>query len=124
MAVFMLARQTPEGNRPRWVRMVLNGVGSFPDSALNTLRTLEAEARAEDAEAARAQADYAIAVAESMAQLTGVEAPTDEELERQARLQSKPVIRPGEPIGLALERRGFTADEFAAMGGTDPEEAE
>ncbi len=53
MAAFLLARQAPEGDQPRWVRMVLNGLGSFPDAALSTLRSVEAEARAADAEAAR-----------------------------------------------------------------------
>jgi hypothetical protein len=121
MAAFVLARQVPEGEQPRWVRMVLNGLGSFPDAALSTLRTVEAEARAADAEAARAQADYTIAVAESLAQLTGVEAPTAADLRNQARIQSKPVARPGETIGLALDRRGFSPDEFAALGEAEPE---
>jgi hypothetical protein len=121
MAAFMLARQAPEGTRPRWVRMVLNGLGSFPDAALNTLRALEAEARAADSESARAQADYAIAVAESIAHLDSVEAPSEAELARQARILSRPVGAPGEPIGLALDRRGLTPEEFAALGEADPE---
>jgi hypothetical protein len=121
MAAFILARQAPEGDQPRWVRMVLNGLGSFPDAALGTLRTAEAESRAADAEAARAQADYAIAVAESLAQLTGVESSTESELRKQARVQAKPVARPGETIGLALDRRGLSPEEFAALGEAEPE---
>ena len=46
MAAFRLARQAPEGNRLRWVRMVLNGLGQFPDVALSALRSeVERDAR-------------------------------------------------------------------------------
>lgn len=111
VAAFILAREAPGGTSVRWVRDVVNGLGEFPETALTTLRTLEAEARAVDGEAARASADYAVALAESQLSLKGVESPTADELARQERLRSKPVARLGEPIGLALDRRGLDPDE-------------
>jgi hypothetical protein len=115
MAAFLMAREAPEGSRLRWVRMVLNGLGQFPDVALSSLRTLEAEARNADAESARSQADFVIAQAEALAQFTDVKPPTGAELERQARLQARPSAQLGEPIGLALDRRGLSRDEFEAL---------
>jgi hypothetical protein len=120
VAAFLLARELPGGSAVRWVRTVLNGVGSFPDAALSTLRTIEAEARAEDGEAARAQAEYAVALAEAQVRFPGVEAPTDDELVRQARVQTRPVARLGEPIGLALDRRGADPDQPAPEPGGIP----
>jgi hypothetical protein len=115
VAAFLMARQAPEGSRLRWVRMVLNGLGQFPDVALSALRTLEAEARQADAEAARAQADFVSAQAEALARFSGVEPPSETELERQARLQAKPAAQIGEPIGLALNRRGLSPEEFQGL---------
>lgn len=112
VAAFLRARSEPTGLAVRWVRGLLSNLAAFPDSALATLRTLEAEARSYDAEAARAQADYAAAVAEASARLVGVEIPTDDELTRAERVRSRPVARLGEPIGLALERRGKCEDEL------------
>ena len=106
IASFVLARQAPDGPRVRWVRKVLSGLPEFPDAALSTLRGLEAEARAEEAGAARAQAEFAIARAEAEVGLEGLEAPSGRDLERLARIESRPVARPGEAIGLALDRRG------------------
>ncbi len=106
IAAFVLARQEPEGPSNRWVRKVLTHLDEFPDAALTTLRGLEAEARASENEAARAQAKFAIARAEAEADLDGVEASTDEELEKNGKIQAKPIARPGEPIGLNLTRRG------------------
>jgi hypothetical protein len=114
VAAFLLAREAQGGSSVRWVRDVLNGLRSFPDAALSTLRTIEAEARNDDAEAARAQADYAVALAEAQVRFPGLEAPSDEELARQARIESLPVARLGEPIGLALDRRGVSSEEPAA----------
>lgn len=122
VAAFLLARQSPEGTRPRWVRQVLDGLGDFPDAALSTLRTLEAEARGEDARAARAQADYAVAVAEAQVSFPGLEPPSGAALERQARAQARPLAQWGEPIGLALDKRGATPEEFAAFLKAVPEE--
>ena len=65
---------------------------------------LEAEARAGETEAARAQAQFAIARAEAEVSLDGVEAPTEEERERVARIESKPIARPGEAIGLTFQQ--------------------
>ncbi len=107
VAAFLLARDHPRGTAARWVREVLSRVGEFPDAALETLRADEAEARGNDIEAARAHADYAIALAEAQVSFSGVVPPTREEMERQDRLESKPVARLGQPIGLALDRRGY-----------------
>jgi hypothetical protein len=114
VASFLLAREAPAGASMRWVRDVLNGLNTFPDAALATLRSVEAEDRSAAGEAARAQADYAIALAEAQLRFAGVEAPSDVELERRARLQSKPVAKLGQPVGLNLERRGLTSEELEA----------
>jgi hypothetical protein len=121
VAAFLLARRSPEGTRPRWVRQVLDGLKDFPDAALSTLRPLEAEARGEDAQAARAQADYAIALAEAQVNFPSLESPSEAELERQARVQAKPLAQWDEPIGLALDRRGATPEEYAALLKPNPE---
>ncbi len=113
VAAFLLAREEPKGAAVRWVREVLNGLHEFPDAALSTLRAIEAEARGEDAEAARSQVDYAVALAEAQVRFSGVEAPTDEELARQDRIRAKPVARLGQPIGLGLDRRGYDLDALA-----------
>jgi hypothetical protein len=120
VAAFLMARGEPGGMGKRWVRDVLNGLGAFPDAALATLRTLEADARGAESEAARAQADYAGAVAEAEARLTGIETPSEDEVARAQRVRSRPVAKLGEPIGLALDRRGEYFDELdldAASGG-------
>ncbi len=106
IAAFVLAREEPEGTAKRWVRQVLASLAEFPDPALSTLRTLEAEARAGESEAARAQAHFAIARAEAEVRLEGVEPPTELELDRDRRARSKPLAAIGEPIGLSLDRRG------------------
>ena len=97
-------------------------MSAFPDAAIAALRAAEAQARSEAAEAARAQADYAAAAAEAQARFDGVEPPTDADLARQARLRAKPVARLGEPIGLALDRRG--ADPSAPFPRLEDEPAE
>ena len=112
VAAFLLAREAPAGIAARWVRDVLNGLNQFPDAALETVRSVEAEDRNSDSEAAKVQAEYAVALAEAQVRFTGVETPSDEELARQARIRSKPAAKLGEPLGLALERRGFTTDEL------------
>jgi hypothetical protein len=115
IAAFSLARQSPDGARVRWVRKVLSALPDFPDAALTTLRALEADARANEAEAARAQAEFAIARAEAEVGLDGLEAPTERDRERIARIESTPVAKPGEAIGLTLNRRGAIDDsEFEA----------
>ena len=106
VASFLLAREARGGSSVRWARKVLNGVSAFPDVALATLRSLESDARSADAEAARAQADYAVALAEAQVRFNGLEAPSGEDLARLARVEAKPVAKLGEPIGLALDRRG------------------
>ena len=118
IAAFQMARQEPDGPRLRWVRKVLSGLVSFPDAALTTLRALEAETRAADAEAARAQANFAIVRAEAEVNLDGVESPTALELDRAVKMQGKPLARPGEAIGLTVDRRGaIEPEEFAVFAG-------
>jgi hypothetical protein len=115
IAAFLLAREVPDGPGHRWVRKVLSSLAEFPDPALSTLRGLEAEARAGEAEAAQTQARFVVSQAQAEVALNGLEAPTDRELERDSRIQSKPVARPGEAIGLALDRRGAIEEsEFEA----------
>ncbi len=111
-AAFVLAREVPETGSARWVRSVLDGLADFPDAALNALRTLEAEARAADAQAARDLADYAVAQAQAEARFLGLEAPTTAELDRLDRITSRPVAAPDEAIGLALDRRGLLDHEI------------
>ncbi|MFO0952760.1 MAG: hypothetical protein U0835_16750 [Isosphaeraceae bacterium] len=106
VAAFLAAREAQGGTANRWVRQVLTGVSSFPDAALGTLRGLEADARAAEVEAATAQAEYAAAIAESLVRFPGLEAPSRPEVDRVSRLEARPVARLGEPIGLALNRRG------------------
>jgi hypothetical protein len=120
IAAFALARQDPEGPKARWVRKVLSGLSDYPDAALTTLRSLEAEARASESEAAKAQAQFAIARAEAEVALDGLEAPTEREREKAAKIQSKPVVRPGEAIGLTLQRRGaIDESDFEAVSGIE-----
>lgn len=114
IAAFVLARQSPEGPRVRWVRKVLSALADYPEVALTTLRGLEAEARAGEAEAARAQAHFAIARVEAEVGLDGLEAPTERDRELFAKMESRPLARLGEPIGLTIDRRGAIDDsEFA-----------
>lgn len=114
-AAFLLARQAPEGLALRWVRSTLNGLGEFPDAALAGLRSWEADARREEAEAARVHAEYAGEVAHAEARFADLEAPTKADLGRQARMAATPAAAPGQPIGLALDRRGLNPDEFQAQ---------
>jgi hypothetical protein len=107
VASFALARDCPEGSAARWVRKVLGGIARFPDAALASLRTLEADARAAESQAAKAQAEFAIARAEAEVSLSGLAAPTEADMARLARMESLPVARPGEAIGLALGKRGL-----------------
>ena len=113
VAAFILARQAPEGAARGWVRQVLQGVELFPDSALTTLRTLQAEARADESAAAMAEVDRVAMIAEAEAAMPALKPPTEAELERMSRVESLPLIAPGEAIGLVPGRRGFSAEEFA-----------
>ncbi|MGE3818701.1 MAG: hypothetical protein AB7I30_04650 [Isosphaeraceae bacterium] len=119
VAAFIIARREPSLVASRWVRMVLQGLMDFPDAALEALRANEAEARALESDAAKAQADFAIALAESHCRLDRVEPPTEDELARQARVRNLPVAEPGEPIGLSLRRRGGDPDAEAASPSND-----
>ena len=112
-AAFTLAREAPEGTSSRWVRAVLDGLDQFPDAALSVLRAWEVEARSEDAEAARARAEFAATLAEADARFPGLEPPTSAELERIERIGARPVAGSDEPIGLNLARRGSFAEEVA-----------
>jgi hypothetical protein len=107
----LLAREAPEGTLLRWVRETLDGLNRFPDSALAALQTWEAEAREADARAARAAAEFAATVAEAEARFPGLNPPSDAEIARRDQVRTKPIAQPGEPIGLALNRRGALADD-------------
>ena len=111
MAAFVLAREEADGIRLRWVRQLLDGIDDFPDSALNTLRAVEATARDGEREAALAQAEFAISQVEAEAKLPGLEAPSEAEVALRSAIAAKPAARPGEPIGLALDRRGILEGE-------------
>ena len=113
-AAFLLAREQPEGASVRWVRDVLNGVDRFPDAALSSLRVWEADTRQAEIDSAKSHASFAGAIAEAEARLSGLEPPDSAALARQARVFSKPIAAPGEPIGLTLDRRGSPRDEFDA----------
>ncbi|MEO6808213.1 MAG: hypothetical protein ABI353_03775 [Isosphaeraceae bacterium] len=112
VSAFILAREAPEGAALRWVRAVFQGLGSFPDAALEALRVQEVEDRAADAEAAQAWAEHTAAQAENEARFPGLEPPTTAELARIARFDAKPTASVGEPIGLAFDRRGLTREEL------------
>ncbi|CAN5866576.1 hypothetical protein BH23PLA1_BH23PLA1_09340 [soil metagenome] len=122
IAAFVLARQCPEGVSPSWVRAVLEGLKEFPDAALGTLRAWEADARQVEADEARAQAEHTIALAEAEARFSRVEPPTEAEIERRSRWEARPAAQVGEPIGLTLDRRGLTPEEFQSMNQIDTEE--
>jgi hypothetical protein len=113
-AAFLLAREAPEGEAARWVRAVLDGLGSFPDAALNTLRAWDAEVHRQAAEAARVRAEYVATLAEGEARSLSTAAPSEADLRRQARITERPAAAPGEPIGLNLARRGLTPEELAS----------
>lgn len=115
VAAFLMAREAPGGTAVRWVRDVLDGLNTFPAAALATLRSIEADARNSDAEAAHAHVDYANAVVDAQVRLSGLEPPTEDDLARQGRIRARPVARLGEPIGLALDRRGFLPGEFETL---------
>lgn len=124
VAAFLLARQAPEGASLGWVRRVINGVEQFPESALVTLRAWEAEARLEESDAARAEAERIAMIAEAESAMPSLNAPTEADLERISRIQEMPLAAPGEPIGLVLGRRGLSPEEFEelinAQGEADP----
>lgn len=111
-SAFILAREAPEGAALRWVRAVFQGLASFPDAALEALRVQEVEDRAADAEAARSWAEHISAQAETEARFASLEPPTAAELARIARFEAKPTASVGEPIGLALDRRGLSREEL------------
>lgn len=113
VASFLLARETEGAMSVRWVRKLLNNLGAFPESALSTLRTLEAECRDQDQQAARAHVDFALNVAETHARMIDLETPSDFEIERDQRIRSRPVAKLGEELGLTLNRRGAFAEELA-----------
>lgn len=110
-AAFAIARQAPEGIEAPWVLAVLENLKHFPDASLTAIHAQEIKARRDDAEAARTAAQYAAALAESDAKLAKLESPTEAEIERETRLQSRPIAQPHEPIGLNLQRRGLSSVE-------------
>ncbi|QDV36753.1 hypothetical protein [Tautonia plasticadhaerens] len=115
IAAYVLARQSPEGSAAGWVRRVLDGLERFPDAAIATIRGMEADCRAEEAEAARAEVELAATIAEAEAAMPALKAPTEEEMGRRSRMEHLPAAEPAEPIGLVPRRRGLSAEEFAAV---------
>ncbi|MDX2038524.1 MAG: hypothetical protein SFX72_17895 [Isosphaeraceae bacterium] len=111
-AAYLAARAGDEGLRPRWVRVLLDSLGEFPDAALEALRKLEAETASEEAQAARTHADFALRKIEAEARLADLQPPTPEEIRRQERLAGLAPAAPGEAIGLALGRRGMLPEDF------------
>ena len=108
VASFLLARESPAGVAARWVRDVVNGLERLPrrrarrPSGPSRPRTAGPRRRRPTPRSA-----YAVAMAESQSRFTGVQSESGEELERKARVQAKPVAKLGEPLGLALDRRGL-----------------
>jgi hypothetical protein len=114
-AAFALAREAPEGMAARWVRDVLEGISRFPDAAIQSLRAWEAEARSREVQAAQAHAEHILALAEAEVRSIEDAAPSAEEIRRQERIASRPAAAAHEPIGLTLDRRGLSPDEFASL---------
>lgn len=112
---YLLAREAHAGSDARWVRTVLERLKDFPDSAIDHLRAWEGEVAREDFESARAIADHAVKTAEVEAKLPGLELPAPDVVERHARIAVRPVAQFGQPIGLAIDRRGLNHEEFAAL---------
>ncbi len=110
-SAFLLAREAPEGPSARWVRQLIDGLRDFPDAALTTLRSWEAEARRSETDAALSAAEYAAALAAAEARFPGLQAPTEADLARRSAIASRPVAAPDEPVGLSLSRRGRLADD-------------
>lgn len=119
VAAFILARKDAQGTEARWVRRTIDAVDRFPDAALTHLRAWEAEARQAEGAAARAQADFASAVASTEAALSNVRPPSESDLIRQSRIDALPAARLGEPIGLTLQRRGLSPEEFVEHSAAD-----
>jgi hypothetical protein len=119
-AVFLHAREAPEGTALRWVRAVLDGVSDFPDNAVDSLRFWEVESRSAETKAAVGEAEYAAAVAVAEARMPGLEPPDPSALLRRERLIARPVALPGEAIGLNLEKRGRLPEELLSSAGEEP----
>lgn len=114
-AAYLLARESPLDVAPRWARAVLEQIKDFPDAAIEHLRGWEAEVAREATETAQALAEHAAVTAEVEAKLPGLESPDPADLQRRAKLSGRPVAAFGEPIGLAVDRRGLNSEEYAAL---------
>jgi hypothetical protein len=113
IALFVHARQSPADALPTWARRALQNLDLFPDAALAALRGWEAEARAIEEQAARSQAEFAASLAAAEAGLPSLKTPSDHDILRQAEVGKLPAADGGEPVGLALRRRGLTPEEYA-----------
>ena len=122
IASYLLARETPEGVGHSWVRRVLNSLDQIPDAALAMLRSWEVQVGAEEAEAARVEAERVLALVEAEAAMPGLTAPGESELDRLTRHDHLPPVAPGESIGLTLQRRGLSEAEFRALQQEEPSE--
>ena len=116
VAAFALVRQFPatsdDPSEVEATRHVLTNLSRFPDAALTTLRGWEADARRLDTEAAQAQVGFAATRLDAESRLPGVENPTTAEVDRSSRIKAKPLVLPGEAIGLTLARRGQLPGDF------------
>ena len=116
VTAFALIRQFPAASDDPFAveatRHVLTNLSRFPDAALTTLRGWEADARRLDTEAAQAQVDLVAARLDAESRLAGLENPTAAEVDRSSRIEAKPLVQPGEAIGLTLARRGQLPGDF------------
>lgn len=113
-AAFILARDCAAGESARWVRNLLDGLGSFPDTALNTLLAWDAEAVRQEVEAARSEADFVLSLAEAEVRSLDGAAPSADEVRRNTLADTLQPSAMDRPIGLKLVRRGLTPEEYEA----------
>ncbi len=122
VALYLRAREAAGvdvDNEP-WVTHLLGRLDAFPDSALDCLKTWEQDARTEENQMLHQEAERTGLIAKREAALPGLQTPQPHELVSIDRIDRLPAVAPGEQIGLSLQRRGFTPDEYRAR--TEPEQ--
>lgn len=124
IAAFTRAREVPDEADARWVRLLMDGLKDFPDAALSSLRTLEADAQQAEQEAAQAQMENAIAQVTAEARMADLDAPNPADLARRSFLADAPPAAIDEPIGLSPRRRGLALSEYAALPAEGPADVE
>ncbi len=115
VAAFVAARQSGDPADSAGVREVIAGLSRFPRPALDALAGWEQAARLEESDAALERVGYAVASAQAEARLDGLEAPRESDLRRADRILGRTPALAGEPLGLALQRRGLRYDELADL---------